>query len=712
MGKPLKIVLYSLITLALVIVIAAIVLPFIIDPNDFKPQLAAAVKKQTGRQLDIAGDLHLSVFPWLGIKTGKIALDNPPEFQKAAAVFAEIDELSVKVKLLPLLSKQIEVDRIMIDGLSLNLIKNKQGISNWDDLIVKNQGSDTTKVPANKTPAAAAESVGALAIAGLSLKNSTINWNDLQAENRIRVKALNLETDQLVFNEPMSLNLGFELEAPKAELNETIKLATMLDLNKTLDHVKLTEIDLTSQTQAPNVPGGVLKGRLQAAADLDLKSQRLVVSGLKVNAGTLNLSADITGTSIKDHPQFAGPVSIASFNPSQLLRQWQIDLPAMQAPDALSRLSADFNLKASPTSAELQNLSLKLDDSSLTGTVRLDRFAPLAVVFNLAIDTLDLDRYLPPKQQKPAAAKNVASPAAAVAAGASLFPVATLKQLNVDGLLGLDKLKANNLTLQGLHLKLKAKNGVLSTEQRIDNLYQGSYSGALNLNVNGRIPVLAVNESMAKVRIEPLLTDLNQKAARITGNVNANATLQSSGNSPQQLKSSLNGQLAFDFTDGVIKGFNLQQTIDDAKSLIKGSPLVTDNPKDQTVFSEIKGTADVINGVIVNKDLSADSSKVNVTGAGNINLNTEQVDYQLKGRLVKSKATATQPAEFSALPVIIDVKGSFNKPAVTLDVAQMLLEKNKQKLEQKKDQLLEKLDKKLEKQLGPKGASDLLKKFF
>ena len=80
----------------------------------------------------IEQDLSLSVFPWLGIETGGVRLGNAEGF--TAPSFAEIDQLGLKVKLMPLLSRQVEVDTLVVKGLRLNLEKDASGKTNWDDL--------------------------------------------------------------------------------------------------------------------------------------------------------------------------------------------------------------------------------------------------------------------------------------------------------------------------------------------------------------------------------------------------------------------------------------------------------------------------------------------------------------------------------------------------------------------------------------------------
>ena len=64
--------------IVLVIVVAAIAIPIFFDPNDYKQEIATAVRDNTGRDFQIEGDIGLSVFPWLGMDLGTVELGNAP----------------------------------------------------------------------------------------------------------------------------------------------------------------------------------------------------------------------------------------------------------------------------------------------------------------------------------------------------------------------------------------------------------------------------------------------------------------------------------------------------------------------------------------------------------------------------------------------------------------------------------------------------------
>ncbi len=100
-----------------------------VNPNDYKGRIVQAVKSATGRELELPGDLKLSVFPWIALELGPASLGNAPGF--GTEPFAAVRHVAVRVKLLPLLRKRLQVGRIEIDGLELRLHRNTQGQGNW-----------------------------------------------------------------------------------------------------------------------------------------------------------------------------------------------------------------------------------------------------------------------------------------------------------------------------------------------------------------------------------------------------------------------------------------------------------------------------------------------------------------------------------------------------------------------------------------------------
>ena len=110
MGGLLKKVLFFLLGVAALLVIAAIAVALLFDPNDFRDNIAAEVQQKTGRELVIEGDLDLSLFPWLAINVGRTTLGNAPGFTDEP--FASFDKAELSVKLIPmLLSRKVAIEK-------------------------------------------------------------------------------------------------------------------------------------------------------------------------------------------------------------------------------------------------------------------------------------------------------------------------------------------------------------------------------------------------------------------------------------------------------------------------------------------------------------------------------------------------------------------------------------------------------------------------
>jgi len=616
MGKIAKVILISIPSVIGLIVLAVIAIPLFVDLNDYKPEIEAAVKDKTGRELKIAGDIDLSIFPWLGVSTGKITLSNAPGF--VPDYFAVIKESDIKIKLMPLLSKEVEVSTITFKGLELNLAKNKKGLSNWDDLAGKNQPKKAEeKVVKVEEKTEAASVLAALMIGGLSIEDAQIHWDDQQAGQQVIIKDFNLKTGKIALNEAIDIKLSLFVDNKKPALTEALSLTTELVIDESMQLIQLKNTKINSATKGAIVPNGAFDVQLLSQIAIDLKQESLA----------------------------------------------------------------------------LENLKIAFDDTTIDGFLRIKQFSKPALAFNLAINEIDVDRYTAADK---AQTKVVASPAAAVAATTALIPVKTIRELNLNGDISIDKLKASGVTLEKITLNIQAKDGVLRTKQAIKQLYDGQYSGQLTLNAKARTPKIALNEKVTKVQIGRLLKDFKpDQPAKLTGAINLAAKLNTQGNTVPQFKSNLAGNLSFSVNNGAIQGVNFQQMIDMGK-MFQGKTMKDKYAKEQTVFSAIKGTGTVRRGIITNPDFLMNSAQLVVNGSGTVNLVNEALNY-------KAKATLTNK-NTKDRPVGIKVAGTMSKPTYKVDVLSMINETEKKKMNKALDKALG--------EGGGKAVNKLLESFF
>lgn len=659
MRKPLKIIISILAGLLVLSIATLVVVPFVVDVNDFKTQIEEVVESNTGRKLSIEGNIELSIFPWLGISTGKMTLNNPDSF--IAEPFAQINETQIKVKVVPLLFKQVEVSEIVLNGLRLNLLKNPQGFSNWEDLLALMQKQDDSK----KSP------LQLLQIAGVLVKDAQIAWNDQQTGQSIQIKDFNLNTDKVVFNQPINLMFGFSAFEPKLAITENVTFSGDLRIAEELDLFKLKQFRMQSQTIGNFLPTGKLTATLLGAASFDLKQQMLKFTPVHLETDVLTISAPTLTAWLQDSVRLEASIHIPNFNGVDFLRQYTtVKLPPMVDETALTWLAADFRLNADANHAKLQNLAIQLDETTLQGVAQITNFSAPAINVNLALDKINLDRYFPPPQaEKPLQDLNAAPKAAAE--NAALFPLEKLKNLNLNGELRISDLKVKNLTMQGVRLFFNAKNGFVQSLQSVNRLYQGAYTGRIVVDANSEFPVFSISQQLSHIQISSLLTDLTGES-KFAGFVDMNSKLEAKGNTHAALKASLNGRLSFVGKDIFVRGFSLQKIIHNGKILLSNSPLPEDSQEAQTAFPKVSGTAIISNGFLSNNDLSAAASKAKVAGMGWINLLSEQLDYRvvavLDHRETINRAT-NKP--FNNPPVFINIGGTFDAPTYQVDLAAM-----------------------------------------
>src|SRR6266487_6487621 len=133
------------IVVLIVLVIAIVAATF--DPNKYKPEIAAAVQDKTGRTLAIEGNLAMTFFPSVGIAVGKTSLSEP----NGRGIFARFDDAKMSLALLPLFSRQVVINRVSLSGLTADLVKRKDGKTNFDDLL--NAPGEAAAPPPRSKPA-------------------------------------------------------------------------------------------------------------------------------------------------------------------------------------------------------------------------------------------------------------------------------------------------------------------------------------------------------------------------------------------------------------------------------------------------------------------------------------------------------------------------------------------------------------------------------
>ncbi len=733
MAKSLKII--GILIGAVIALISALLLYIILifDPNEYKPQISSAVEDATGRQLTIQGDIGLSVFPWLGMELGEITLSNAAGFDDVA--FAHIDGADVKLKLLPLLNQEVEMQGITLHGLRLNMQIDENGKTNWDDLSQSDTApaEQTAPTPPTEAPQPAQVGLAALAIGGVKITDANVVYDDRSSGARYVIEDMNLITGPVSLNDPIdvSLNSLFNSNQPQISGKLDLKTRIIADIDKgekhRLDNTQITldfdspefasrgqiklnsdiAIDLPQEQYQLNnlvletnlenadLPTGKLMAKLIADIQANLTQQTASISKLKFNAYDLEISGKLAASKILDTPEFSGDLAIAEFNARQLMQLLEIEAPETADPDVLKKVSLATSFSGTPEAVKIKPLALTLDDSSLNGWLDVamiaDKSLPV-VRYELKMDEIDADRYLPPVSEDETTAVAPAPPATAGAAAASTLPMETLRDMDINGKLDLDKLKFSNLRITEIKTKLDAKDGVIQL-QPLAKLYQGSYKGNMILDARQDVPKYKLDEALIGIEAAPLLKDYMDDDM-LSGKGDITAKLTTQGNTPDEMTQALNGNLSMAFKNGNLRDFNLAQMVREAKAKLKKEELPAKDELQGTDFTELTGTFKVINGVIHNNDLATKSPFIRINGEGTIDLVKEQLDYLINSAIVKSQTGEGGAAldELKGLKIPVRITGSFTDPKIDLQYDELIKAMAKEELDRAKAELKAKAD--------------------
>ena len=403
--KAVKIIVAVLATATALLVIAAAVVATLFDPNDYKSVATDAFTARTGRSLIVEQDLKLSFFPWLAVETGGVTIGDAAGFETAddAAApgnlretlpFATVERAAVRVKLLPLLSRTVEIGTVELDGLHVNLTRDAQRRGNWQDLL-----DARTAPPAGASigPAdSAGVSVESFAIEGVRVRRGTVMWRENVSELRYTVSELDLSTGSIGDGDPVALDVALKLrnEITGLTADVTASATTAIDGNGSV-----TARDVAA-TASVNPGRGARTRALTARAAtvaFDRNAQTLRVDGLTTETAGVPAAWTLAGSALLDNPTIEGTVSVTQAPLATVFEQLDWQPPAGVQASELGNfsLASEFSFRSEPReirvsklSAEAFGLTVSGDGTlegkdELTGNVTIPEFTPSAAVQSL-----------------------------------------------------------------------------------------------------------------------------------------------------------------------------------------------------------------------------------------------------------------------------------------------------------------------------------------
>lgn len=692
-------------------VVAAIILATI-DLNEYREPIAKQVSKATGRQLTLTGDLEKSFFPWLGVKIGGVTLSNADGFQPAT--FAAIDNAEVRVDTLSLLRMQPAIDKLVFNGLQVNLARNAQGKTNWQDL---GGAPAEAQAPApsapdqppgtEQTPRKLSDALSGVVIGGVEIRDANLSWDDAQANAHYEVNALDLTVSEVQLGKPVALQLQTTLVSRSPQLTAKLELSSETihwDLDQ--QHFKLEPLQIKVDAQGDVIPGNKANLSFTSPVDVHLQNETAALSKLALDVLGIKLTGKLNAQHIMSEPAFNGELTAATFSPKQLFTKLGIDTPPATDPDVLQQASINLGVNGDVNRLSVKPLQLSLDDTTVDGQVAVKNFAAPAIDFMLNVNAIDVDRYLPPPVENKEPAAGAPEPKTTAEQPQAPLPVEPLRALNLDGTLSVGKLTVSKLAIEQLQVGVKANKGLIHLTPVNGQVAGGTFASDITVDATGDVLKVAAKETIDQVQVEPLLKATIDNDL-LSGAVKMNVDVTTQGLTTDDFTKALQGKLDFRFANGAVKGFNLAEYAREAKAKLHGESYTPSEVPKQTDFTEMVGEAVIEQGVVNNTQLSAKSPGFRIDGKGKVDLVKQSINYLVTAFIVgTSKGQGgADLGELKGLPIPVRIKGPFTHLDYGLDygpIRDAYKAKYKKELDEKKQELKREFEEKKEQELEEK----------
>jgi len=373
-------------------------------------------------------------------------------------------------------------------------------------------------------------------------------------------------------------------------------------------------------------------------------------------------------------PRMRVDVEAAEFSPRRLLAAIETPAPPTADFKVLERAALKAHLHADANAVTVSDAVLMLDDSKLNFSAKIKDLARPNVAFDLHLDQIDIDRYLPPPSKAGAGSAPIGQSSGPAPPKTDYTP---LRKLILDGRARIDQLTVANARAQDVVLKIAAKDGILSLDPFSMKLYQGTAAGKTMVNLTGDRPVTEVHLNLDQVQVNPLLKDVADKDF-LEGSTQARITISTTGDDPARIKQNLDGRGNLVLSDGAIVGVDLANMVRNAKAALGGE--VKTGRKPRTDFAELAVPFTIENGIFHTPESVLKSPLLRLQASGRADLVKETLDFRVASKVVGTIKGQGDDKDRAGLGVPVIVSGTFASPAFRPDLEGLARDRLKQAL--------------------------------
>jgi len=209
MLKTIKVLFFIALGLVGLLLLILIMTPLIIDMDKYKNMAAKRLGDELNREISIE-NISLSIFTGLGVSLNNLQIKDSKAF---SGEFISIKSFDIKVKIIPLIFKNIEVEKIILNEPKITIKRDLNGNWNFDDIKqrfgngTKSNNENNQQEPGKKAADPKGEVPTKLLVSKFAMKNGTIAFTDKKTNRTTKIKEINLFVKNIFSGEPILLKL-------------------------------------------------------------------------------------------------------------------------------------------------------------------------------------------------------------------------------------------------------------------------------------------------------------------------------------------------------------------------------------------------------------------------------------------------------------------------------------------------------------------------
>lgn len=674
MKKLLKWLMRIVLTLVLLVVIAAFVLPVVFDPNDHKDTIEEKIQQQIGRQAHLNGEIEWSVFPWLALTFNDVTVANEKGFKGEA--LATLQQLSARVKLLPLLSKNIEIGDIAIDKAEFNLQVTKKGNSNWQG-ILDHLASDSSASSDSQTES----SSGSLNIAGIKLSNISINYYDAQSKTQANISKLELNTGKISKSNPVNIDSFMHINMPDTGLDLDISMDMIAENILSDSGMQLTINDFAISGQMKADSHLPIKINLVQSGQVDLAKDTLSLPEILVSAGDARISTSLSGNNITKNIGLSGDYKLASFDLNAFLNN--LTGASVVSTDILEKFSSEGQWSFSGKRLKITKLNINFAETKINGSADIKNMDKMSGVFDIHINQLNVDDFLGDEDSHGSTAPSESSSTSG----------ADINFGHLKGAVKIDSLTASGAKMDNIVIQVKSNNSKMSLAPIKADFYKGLLVTEVYIDTQAITNKIKVVHKMNEIQAGPLLTDL-AGSEMLTGIGDLNIDLKIDEPFSEVPLKTAHGKIDYKLGEGAIYGVDVFGMMKKGLSMLY--PDLKQNADDgvkKTDFALMEIDADMDQGILTTNTLRIESPYLLVKGDVVIDLINMTIEGTIEPMLldIPDELVSDKYKKLLNLPIPVSLSGSLLEPTINIDAKKLLLSSQKERIDKEKDKLKNKL---------------------